>query len=218
MSEQCRPWNGLIGQDELEVYRRAGYFGPGGFGRRPALLVVDVEYNFTGDRPEPILDSIAKFRNSCGEYAWATIPQIRRLLEAARACGLPVVYTHGLPMERPATPDEAKMGREIVAELAPQPGEAVIAKGAASAFFGTDLVSHLVRAGVDTVLVSGCTTSGCVRATAVDSCSFGFRTIVVEECVFDRAITPHCLNLFDMAAKYADVRHLDEVLDHLHAR
>ncbi len=107
------------------------------------------------------------------------------------------------------------MGREIVAELAPQLGEVIIAKDATSAFFGTNLVSHLVQAGVDTVLVSGCTTSGCVRATVVDSHDYRFRTIVVEECVFDRAITPHRLNLFDMAAKYADVRHLDEVLEYL---
>ena len=174
MSDQApRPWGGLVAPEEIEVYRRAGYLKPVGFGARPALLVVDVEYNFTGDRPEPILDSIAKFRNSCGDYAWRSIPQIRRLLEAARARTVPIVYTHGLPTDGVTTPYEAKMGREIVGEVRPQPGDVVIAKAGTSAFFGTHLVAHLVRAGVDTVLVSGCTTSGCVRATVVDAPATG---------------------------------------------
>jgi maleamate amidohydrolase len=204
-------WDGLLGPDELEVYRRAGYGRLPGEGRRPAVLVIDMEYNFTGERPEPILASIAKFRNSCGETAWQSIPKIARLLRVARARGVPVAYTHGFPRSSGATRHEARIGTDIVRELAPRAGDAVYRKAAASAFLGTPLAARLVGWGVDTVLVTGCTTSGCVRASVVDAHDYGFRTIVVEECVFDRAITPHRLNLFDMAQKYAVVRPLARV-------
>ena len=107
------------------------------------------------------------------------------------------------------------MGRDIVAEIAPRAGELVIAKAGASAFFGTHLAAHLIKRGVDTVLMAGCTTSGCVRASVIDSHDYGFRTIVVEECVFDRALVPHRANLFDMEAKYAGVESLAEVLAYL---
>lgn len=205
------PWDGLLGPDELEVYRRAGYGRLRREGRRPAVLVIDMEYNFTGRKPEPILASIARFRNSCGETAWRSIPKIARLLRTARARRVPIVYTHGFPKMSGATADEGRMGTDIVRPLAPRRGDVVYEKEAASAFFGTPLAGHLVGLGVDTVLVTGCTTSGCVRASVVDACAFGFRTVVVEECVFDRAPTPHRLNLFDMAQKYALVRPLARV-------
>ncbi|HEU0116178.1 MAG TPA: hypothetical protein VFQ80_15935, partial [Thermomicrobiales bacterium] len=88
-------WSDLISPSELEVYRRAGYQRRFGLGEGPALLIVDVEYNFTGDVREPILDSIAKYSDSCGEMAWDAIPRIARLLALARARGIPVAYTHG---------------------------------------------------------------------------------------------------------------------------
>ncbi len=201
-------WDGLLGADELEVYRRAGYGRLPAEGRRPAVLVVDMEYNFTGDKAEPILVSIAKFRNSCGETAWRSIPKIARLLRAARARGVPVVYTHGVPQRTGATRHEARMGTDIVREIAPHRGDQVYRKSGASAFFGTPLPGYLIGLGVDTLVVAGCTTSGCVRASVVDAHDYRFRVIVVEECVFDRAVTPHRLNLFDMAQKYARVRPL----------
>jgi maleamate amidohydrolase len=204
-------WDGLIAADELEVYRRAGYGHLPREGRRPAVLVVDMEYNFTGDRAEPILASIGKFRNSCGEAAWRSIPKIARLLRVARGRRVPVIYTRGFPKTTGVTRHEARIGTEIVRPLAPCRGEAVYRKAAASAFFGTPLAGHLVGLGVDTVLVTGCTTSGCVRASVVDAHDYGFRTVVVEECVFDRAETPHRVNLFDIAQKYARVRPLVDV-------
>jgi maleamate amidohydrolase len=206
-----RPWDGLIGQDELEIYRRAGYGRPPKEGRRPVVLIVDVEYNFTGDKQEPILKSITKFRNSCGEAAWDSIPKIARLLRVARSRRIPVVYTHGHEGVPGATRFEARSGTKIVRAVAPRRGDIVYRKEAASAFFGTPLVHRLIGLGVDTVVVAGCTTSGCVRATVVDAHFYQFRVVVVEECVFDRAPTPHRLNLFDMAQKYASVRSLAEV-------
>jgi maleamate amidohydrolase len=206
-------WTGLIGEEELEVYRRAGYQQRFGLGERPALLIIDVEYNFTGDVPEPILDSIAKYSNSCGEMAWAAIPRIAELLAQAREIGIPIAFSHGY--ERDDTVRSPRLGTAIVDELAPRPGELDIEKSAASAFFGTDLVSFLIQRQVDTVIHTGCVTSGCVRASVVDAASYGFKNAIVEECVFDRALTPHIANLFDMDAKYGDVMSLASVKAYL---
>jgi len=205
----ARPWADLISADEIEVYRRAGYQTSYGLGTRPALLVVDVEYNFTGLRGQEHLESIAMYRNSCGSMAWDSIPSIARLLERARQAGMPVAFTHGF--EGPDTVRAPRRGTQIVDELAPRPGELVIEKEAASAFFGTRLAANLVKWGVDTVIHTGCVTSGCVRASVVDGAAYGFKNAIVEECVFDRAVTPHLLNLFDMDAKYGDVMSLESV-------
>lgn len=196
-------WDGLVTAPEREVYRRAGYGRPRGFGARAALLVVDVEYNFTGERPEPVLRAIEAYKDSCGLAAWTAIPRIRRLLDLARKASMPVFFTHGVPPGGAGGgPDR---GTTIVEALRPAPGETVIAKVAPSAFFGTPLVRHLVDRRVDTIIVTGCTTSGCVRATVVDGYSYRFHVVVPVEAVFDRAETPHRVNLFDMAMKYADV-------------
>jgi nicotinamidase-related amidase len=205
----ARPWTDLISPDEIEVYRRAGYQTTYGLGTRPALLIVDVEYNFTGLAGQEHLASIAMYRNSCGPMAWASIPKIARLLERARRTGLPVAFTHGF--ERPDTVRSPRLGTHIVDEIAPRSGELVIEKEAASAFFGTRLAANLVKWGVDTLIHTGCVTSGCVRASVVDGAAYGFKNAIVEECVFDRALTPHIANLFDMDAKYGDVMSLEDV-------
>jgi maleamate amidohydrolase len=202
-------WDSLVPPDEREVYRRAGYGKSLGAGTKPALLVVDMEYNFTGHRPEPILDSIARYPNSSGYAAWEAIPHIRRLLDLARERGVPVAFTHGV--DRPDSgPNELRP-----LKLAPVTGELVIAKETPSAFAGTNLVAHLVDWNVDTVIVTGCTTSGCVRATVVDAYSYRFKVLVPEETVFDRGQVPHLVNLFDMDMKYADVMPLSAVVEYL---
>lgn len=222
-----RPWDSLIPENEKVVYRAAGYGKRSTWGERPGLLVVDVNYNFTGDRPEPILESIKRFRNSCGEIAWQVIPRIAALLDAARANGVPVFFsTSGYRIDavgvgswgnknaRATKPSEesARFGSEIVKEIAPLPDEVVIRKDKPSAFFGTALVSHLVTRAVDTVIIAGTTTSGCVRASAVDAFSYNYKVAVVEDCCFDRGETPHRLNLFDLDSKYADVVPSQEVI------
>jgi maleamate amidohydrolase len=215
----ARPWTDLISPDEVEVYRRAGYQTTYGLGTRPALLVVDVEYNFTGLPGQEHLQSIAMYRNSCGPMAWESIPKIARLLERVRQMGLPVAFTHGF--ERADTVRAPRLGTQIVDEIAPRQGELMIEKEGASAFFGTRLAANLVKWGVDTVIHTGCVTSGCVRASVVDGAAYGFKNAVVEECVFDRARTPHIANLFDMDAKYGDVMSLEDIekyLDSLPAR
>jgi maleamate amidohydrolase len=205
-------WASLTEQERL-VYERAGYHRAFGLGTRPALLIIDVEYNFTGLPETPILDSIATFPDSCGEAAWRAVPWIAELLRGARTTGIPVVHTHGTTAgDRPGTP---RRGTDIIDELAPAENEHVVAKEAASAFHDTDVAAFLFSQGVDTVIHAGCTTSGCVRASVVDSAARGFRNAVVEECVFDRALLPHQVNLFDMDAKYADVISLDAATKYL---
>jgi nicotinamidase-related amidase len=206
-------WNKFLTERDKEVFKTSGYMAEQGFGKRPALLIIDVEYNFTGDVDEPILDSIAKYSNSCGEMAWQSIPHIASLLALARSMNLPIAYSHG--HENEDTVRTPRLGTAIVDELAPSPGELVIAKSAASAFFGTSLVSFLIEHRVDTVIHTGCVTSGCVRASVVDAASYGFKNAIVEECVFDRALTPHQANLFDMDAKYGDVISLADVKTYL---
>lgn len=213
------PWSNILSPEEVQVYDRLGYWRVSREpGTAPALVLVDLENNFTGDRPEPILDSIRRYRYSCGLEAWESLPHIRRLLDAARAQGLPVLYTHGADDPEDATQDERRDGRQIVQVVAPAAGERVFEKRAASAFYAGGFLSSLIHAHVDTLVVCGCTTSGCVRATVVDSAAHGFRTIVVAEGVFDRAVLPHRVNLFDMAAKYAAVWSLAETLDWLRTR
>jgi maleamate amidohydrolase len=212
-------WSGILSPEEVQVYERLGYWrtdrGPGA---SPALLLVDLENNFTGDRPEPILDSIRRYRYSCGFHAWDSLPHIRRLLDASREARLPILYTRGADDPPDATPDERRMGRQIVDVLTPAPGDRVFEKRAASAFYAGGLLPYLIQAHTDTLLVCGCTTSGCVRATVVDAEAYRFRTIVVAEGVFDRALLPHRVNLFDMAAKYAAVWPLDRTLEWLRGR
>ena len=226
----ARVWDDVLSERDREVYRAAGYGARAGGGGRPALLVIDVTYDFVGDKPEPILDSIKKFPNSCGEEGWQGMAYIQELLELCREQEAPIFYTKGMD-ERSAitrgswTWKNAKamdkgelaerIGNRIPDMIAPRAGELVIQKTKPSGFFGTPLASYLIGLGVDTVLVTGTTTSGCVRATVIDAFSHNFRTLVVEEAVFDRGELSHKINLFDMHSKYADVISMEEAKRYL---
>jgi nicotinamidase-related amidase len=225
-------WDDVLTGMDREVYEQ--FRGTKELGKRPALVVVDVNYAFTGLQSEPILDSIKTFRTSCGEYAWQAIPRLQALIAAARQAGVPVVYSTGIDREvrgagwanrarQPGTLerlDEAdfekrKLGNTIVKEIEPQPGDTVIRKVGPSVFFGTPLTTLLNELDVDTLIVTGTTTSGCVRATAVDAAQYNFRAVVPEECVWDRGELTHKVNLFDIHMKYGDVRTTDEVIEYL---
>lgn len=202
-----------------------------GFGNKPGLLLIDMYRWVFGDEPEPLLDAVKRWPGSCGLAGWESLPYVQELLEAAREAAIPVAYVTGLPEKvsgmkdwryanrggQPPPPlagpdyeDRVRRQFDIVDEVAPAAGEVVLQKTAPSAFFGTPLVNHFIKEGVDTIIVAGETTSGCVRASVVDGCSHRFRMIVVEECVFDRDEAPHAINLFDMHEKYADVVPLTE--------
>jgi nicotinamidase-related amidase len=229
MELPARPWDGMYDTNQLEVFRAGGYGSPAGLGKRPGLLIIDPVRAFTGYPGEEHLASIARFRQSCGPYAWAAIPHIQRLLAAGRARGFPVIYTRAalLPPElrgvrrrknsRVGQEAHAEEGHEYPPEIAPQPGEIVIDKTKPSVFFGTPLLGHLQMYGVDHLLVAGTTTSGCVRASVYDAFSLNFSVTIPYECVFDRFITSHRANLFDMNSKFADVVSIEELLADLDA-
>ena len=225
-TEDRRSWLASIPGDDLDVYELSGFGGPSGFGGRPALLVIDVQYRTAGDRPVPIREAITTmYPTACGERAWAAMPHIARLIGAARETAIPIVYPYVAPKKavdagrfgsiNPQITSIDERGYEFVAEVAPEEGDVLLPKRHASAFFGTALVSYLVDFGVDTVILAGCTTSGCIRATAVDAFSYNFRTIVAEECVYDRIGASHDVGLFDLDAKYADVLGTETVIRRL---
>jgi maleamate amidohydrolase len=205
-------------EETIAVYRRQNIGNLSGFGRAPALLVVDFVNGFS----DP-----AQFGG--GNIAQA-IENTKEVLAAARHAKIPVVFTRivyaddrsdasvfTLKIPGLLALTETAPASQVVDALAPAAGEYVIRKTQPSAFFGTSLVGWLAQKRVDTVLVTGCTTSGCVRASVIDSMSHNFRTVVVSDCVGDRAIAPHDANLFDMGQKYADLMTGGEVAARLQA-
>jgi maleamate amidohydrolase len=201
---------------ETAVYERQGFGQKLGFGESSAVVVID----FTKGFADPAILGGGNIPDA--------IANTRELLAAAREAGIPVAFTRhvyaadesnfNLFNVKLPTNNLLKVGHpnaEIVTELLPREGEVVIDKQYPSAFIGTNLASWLAARRVDTLIVSGCTTSGCVRASAVDAMCAGFRPMVVRQCVGDRAEGPHEANLFDLQQKYADVVSLDETLVHL---
>lgn len=217
-------WQDVMPERDRAVYEKAGFNLRQPFGRKPALLVIDVTIGFIGSQPADVLQSVEEFSTSCGDVGWQTLPNIKRLLGACRERQIPVVYTRGNPYNKrfvggvtkgDAPPDDPELARqraEIPELIAPLANEWILEKPRASVFFDTSLATYLRRRDVDTVLVTGCVTSGCVRASVVDAFSHGFRVFVVEEGVFDRAELSHLVSLYEMNAKYADVITLAEAL------
>jgi maleamate amidohydrolase len=196
-------------------YANIGFAGRVGFGHQPALLIIDCNYGCANPAVSPI-----------GIAMDEEIRHIRRLLDLARRKGFPVVHTtvvysekhfrdggwfvKKLPALEALRPDTKEV--QIVPELAPDPGELVLEKRFPSGFYGTNLHSYLTRCGIDTVVVTGNSTSGCVRATVVDAVSAGFRVIIPRQCVADRVPLTHMVNLFDMDSKYGDVMDVEDVI------
>jgi nicotinamidase-related amidase len=211
-------WKDVIDADTIQIYqayRRQVYVGD-----NPAILAIDL-YNKAyrgGDRPVKEVDP--EFSGSCGEHAWKAMAPTQALFAAARRAGVSIIYTTRRVDTGGVHSTNRNIGREaddtydIKAELAPAPGELVIYKERASAFFGTPLIAHLQQKRIDSLVICGESTSGCVRASTVDAYSYGFHNVVVEECTYDRSPISHKVNLFDLHHKYADVMHIDEVLAH----
>lgn len=197
--------------------RPEGFHGRAGFGRRPALIVIDVNLGFT-DPASPLVCDLED-----------VVVAIRRLLGEMRAAGLPVVYTTVAYTEGdkrtaaafidkvPAllTLEAGSRWVEIDPRVAPRDEEPVLNKLFASAFFGTPLASFLAANGCDSLIVTGASTSGCVRATVVDALQNGYRPVVPREAVGDRNPKAHAANLYDIDAKYGDVVSVDDVIAHL---
>jgi maleamate amidohydrolase len=199
-----------------KFYSQRGLGGAVGFGERPAIVVVDFILGFT-DRSSPLSGDLEQ-----------PLTETLRLLDEARKRSVPIFFTTveydeslkdaGLFLKKVPSLKWLVRGTrwvELDPRLARRPGEILLRKKYASAFFGTDFASLLVAAAVDTLIITGCTTSGCIRATAIDALQYGLRAIVPAEAVGDRAQIPHEANLFDIDAKYGDVVAVEEVLRYL---
>jgi maleamate amidohydrolase len=191
-----------------------------GFGARPALIVIDFLQGYTTPGAPLFAEGVVR-----------AVDESVALIAAARVAGIPVIHTRVLfhtsgldgglfarkvPVLRSLVPGEPLA--EFDPRVAPQEDELVIVKNYASAFFGTSLAATLTAAGIDTAILIGCSTSGCIRASAIDAIQHGFRPIVPRECVGDRHDGPHEANLFDINAKYGDVVDKAEVLSYLAQR
>ncbi|MFQ5681971.1 MAG: isochorismatase family protein [Candidatus Binatia bacterium] len=217
-----KEWQKIFPEEERKIYEKAGYKGKQSFGKNPALLVIDVIQAFTGTKPMEMKEAMEEFPTSCGKVAWQALPEIHKLLQTCRAAGVPVVYSTSDPDFKAAfgnatkrkveAGDYKELGMQFPEIIKPNEGEFIVRKARASAFFGTHLITYLVRKGVDSLLVAGTTTCGCVRGTVLDGYSYGFPVFLVEECVFDRSRTSHLVNLFEMNSKYATVIPLDEAM------
>ena len=209
------PWDGVVTEEEKEIYRAAGFGKPSGMGNRPALLIIDVQYRTVGTKPAPFREAVKEFPTACGQVGWDAVYNIEKVLALFRERGWPVLYpyvsmkesfdTGRLAEKVPALMTVAARGYEFVREIAPREGDILLPKKHPSAFFGTPLASYLVDLQADTLVVTGCTTSGCVRGTVVDGFAYNFKVAIPHECVYDRGPTAHAVNLFDMSEKYADV-------------
>jgi maleamate amidohydrolase len=215
-----KEWMSVVPEMERELYQRSGFGEPQAFGASPALIVVDVTLAFTGSKPQSMAEAIREYPTSCGAVAWEALPRIRRLIALFRQRGWPIVFTRndcidqtyaGSATKRVRTRPASPSGQQFPPDIAPHESEWVLEKAKASCFFATPLTAYFQKQRVDTVVVCGVSTSGCVRASVVDACSYGYITYVIDDCCFDRSHFAHCANLFDMGAKYASVVSLAEL-------
>lgn len=228
-----RVWDEFLTDLDRQVFEGAGYGKRGGFGKRPALFIIDVQYNFCGDEPgQSILEGVKTYRTHCGEAGWNSVPHTERLMKLCREKKFPIFYTvserradlldSGVQVGKSHRGGEKTVlagthATQTVAPLAPRPEDILISKRKPSAFFGTPLMSHLNFLDVDTIVLTGCTTSGCIRATALDAFSYNFKVVIPEETTFDRFASSHAMSLFNLNCKYADVIGADEVHEQLSA-
>ena len=207
----------FLSEAELHQLESAGFGQPAGIGARPAVVVIDAQRYMVA----PDAGTDAEYPSSCGDRGRAALDRLAWLLAELRRRRVPVFYTrfelaadgrdigvYGRKRKLLDTENwclEGTTGAEIHPAVAPGPGDQVLVKKRPSAFFGTPLTSLLIDRGIDTVIMTGGSTSNCVRASAVESMSLNFRTVVVEDCVFDRQSISHEVALFDMERQAADV-------------
>jgi len=218
-------WKTVVPEHDRQILERADFGGREGWGSRPGLLIVDVVRSFTGSKPQDVLEAIKEYNTSCGDSAWDTLPRMRKVLDAARQARIPVIFTKGDPdykafcggSVKNEDPERARRlhSTPIADEIAPLESEFVIRKTKASAFFQTPLAIYLVRQGIDSLIVMGTSTSGCVRATVVDGQSHGYPVFVVSDGCFDRSSFMHDVTLYDLSTKYATIVTVGETLDYL---
>ena len=217
-------WKDMLTEHDKKCLANQSSFQPRrGLGSKPALIVIDMQKAVIGD-DMPIYEQQDRYPYACGNFAWAAIRHIEKLIPYCREHGIPVVYSKhcyrpeygfaGRPANDVFAADNPNC--DIIPELTPViPGDTVVEKQGPSVFFSTNVNNSLRSKGVDTVLIVGNTTSGCARATAIDATSLSSKTALIEECVFDRLEMAHRANMFDIQYKYCDVLPIAEVYEYL---
>ena len=220
-------WSDVLTDRDRRVIANAGYGRARGLGESPLLVVIDCQYNYIG-ADEPIDQQQDRWPAGGGEEAWAAIRTIAKLIDAARGADVPVLYTRNVQKrtvrfdsfggkstwDKKTTLDGSE-GTRIVDEIAPLEDDLVLDKSYASAFYGTPLLTYLVGLSADTLVITGVSTSGCVRASAVDAVTRGYKVAVVADAVADRIGASHRVALLDLWMKYTDVIDSVEAGDYL---
>ncbi len=216
-------WKDMLTEHDKKCLANTSSFQPRrGLGTKPAIIVIDMQKAVIGE-DRPIYEQQDRYPYACGNFAWAAIRHIQKLLPYARAHNIPILYSKhcyrpeygfaGRPANDVFAFDNPDCG--IIPELEPViPGDTVVEKQGPSVFFSTNVNNSLRSKGVDTVLIVGNTTSGCARATAIDASSLSFKTALIEECVFDRLEMAHRASMFDLQYKYCDVLPIQEVYEY----
>ena len=221
-----QPWEKYLGEADQATLARGRFARQMGFGKTPALVVIDAQRYMVGEPGED-----EQWPSSCGEVGREAMQQIKRLVQRAQACGVPCFFTRfeldpsgrdiGVyARKRDLLSSEhwclaGTVGAELSPELVPGENDIEFVKKKPSGFHGTPLLGYLIDRNVDTVIVVGGATSNCVRATVFDGASYNFRVIVPHEAVFDRFPISHAISLFDMNRQFADVVAVDDVIKHL---
>lgn len=218
-------WDSALTDTDRFVIETGGWGTPRGLGSRPALIIIDIQQNYLGD-DVPLLESLKRWPVGAGSKGWEAVRRLRPVLDTARIAGIPIIYSRQIHREyevfalkrrRHASesfgPDD--YSTQIPMEIKPAPGDIVLQKQAASLFFGTPLLGYLIKENIDSLLIAGCSTSGCVRATVVDASSYHFHVAVIRDCVFDRIELSHKAALLDIWMKYGDLMTSEEVKSYL---
>lgn len=213
-------WEAFLTEDDKKVMAARNPRKPHGPGTKVGLLVIDMQNTAMG-HDKPIWEQLDEFSGACGPHAWKAVPHQQKLLAAARAAGMPVIYSKhvfhpftGLPASAPTNNFSSENSKsEVPAEVAMVEGDILIEKQTPSCFAFTNLQVILAKLGLDGLLVVGNSTSGCVRATCVDGEAYGYKMSVIEEGCFDRIELSHAAALFDMEFKICDVIDMDRALD-----
>lgn len=214
-------WKDIVDPDTIEIYQ--AYKRDVYVGQKPVVLAIDLYKSAYQGGSRPVVEVNRSFPGTCGENAWNAVKPTQELFAAARGAGVPIIYTTRHVDTGGVHSTNRKGGKQgtdvydIQEEVAPEPGDLVIYKERASAFFGTPLIAHLRKLGAESLIICGESTSGCVRASTVDAYSYGFHSVLVEDCTYDRSMLSHKVNLFDLHHKYADVMRVAEVIAHLNA-
>lgn len=220
-------WEKSLTEDDRLVIEKGGYGKKRGLGKKPLLVIIDVQHNYVGE-DKPIADQLNDWPSGGGELAWNAIRKIKKLKQEAKDNGIPVMYTRNVQKKTiqfdsfavKADRDNSKYidGRpetQIVDDIKPDIDDIVVDKSYASAFYGTPLLSYLIKMGVDSLIIVGGSSSGCVRATAVDAVTRNFNVAVIEDAVYDRIELSHKAALLDLWMKYCDVISAEEFTEYL---